>query len=73
MIYTYLVPSDKFYLGGEVKFDCETKELYYVSYVSEEHITKHNASLRNFRDLVKSLNGTKRATARCWKKFYSER
>ena len=74
MIFTYRIPSKEYYFGdGEVSFDCETHVLYYVNYVSEEHLTKHGASLRNFRDLVKSLNGTKRATARCWKKFYSER
>lgn len=73
MIFTYLMPSDKFYLGGKVSYDCKTHVLYYVNYVSEEHITKHSASIRNFRDLVKSLNGTKRTTSRFWSKPYFER
>lgn len=74
MIYTYLIPSKEYYFGnGVVKFDCETKELYYVNYVTDKHVSKRSASLRNFWDLIKSLSSTKHTTSRFWKKPYYER
>lgn len=74
MMYIYRIPSKEYYFGhGEVSYNCETRVLYYANYVSEEHIIKHNASLRNFRVLVKSLNGAKRTISRFWNKPYYER
>lgn len=72
MIYSYLV-SKEYPPKGQVQFDCESKELYYADYVGGNGFTKNSASLRNFRDLVKSLNGTKRTTAKFWSKPYYER
>ena len=74
MIYMCHIPSKEYYFGdGEVSFDCETHVLYYSNYATDKLVTKRGASLRNFWDLVKALNGTKRDTAKGWKKFYCER
>lgn len=74
MMYIYSIPSKEYYFGvGGISYNCETRVLYYANHVSGEHIIKHNASLRNFRILVKSLNGTKRTISKFWKKPYYER